>query len=84
MDSEVCPRCQKLLEQAASAILRHIRAVGSLDMAVVRGETESIPSLATAVKEASRHREDAMSKYRNHQGSEHARSAGAASVSSGA
>jgi hypothetical protein len=82
MDSDTCPRCQQLLEQAASAIVRHIRAVGSLDTALVRGETELIPSLETAVQEASQHRENAMSEYRNHQGSEHARSA-SASFSSG-
>ena len=77
MDSDTCPRCQQLLEQAASAIVRHIRAVGSLDMALVRGEMELIPSLEIAVKEASQHREKAMSEYKNHQGSGHARSAGA-------
>jgi len=41
---------------------------------------ELIPSLEIAVKEASQHREKAMSEYKNHQGSEHARSAGAGFV----
>jgi hypothetical protein len=46
-------------------------------MALVRGETELIPSLEAAVKEASQHRENAVSEYKHHQGREHARSAGA-------
>lgn len=77
MGSEVCIICEELLERASDAILRHIRAVGRLDLALVREESDLIPALEIAVKEASLHRENAVARYRNHRGMHRAEESGA-------
>jgi len=76
METEACPMCQELLDYASSEILRHIRAVGRLDLALARGETDLIPALEIAVKEASLGRENAVMRYRHHQGMHRANRAG--------
>ncbi len=77
MGSEVCPLCEELLERASSAILRHIRAVGRLDLALVREETDLLPALEIAVREASLNRENAVARYRAHCGMHRAAESGA-------
>jgi len=66
MESEGCLVCQELLEQASSRILHHIRAVGKLDMALARGDHNSLHELEMAVRDASLCRENAVSQYRHH------------------
>jgi len=77
MHSEGCPLCRALLDRASSEILRHIRAVGQLDWALARGDTELIPALEMAVKEASLCREEAVARYKYHQGTHGANESGA-------
>jgi hypothetical protein len=76
MEAEGCQLCQELLDHASSEILRHIRAVGRLDLALANGETDLIPALEIAVKEASLGRENAVARYRHHQGFHRANQAG--------
>jgi hypothetical protein len=48
-----------------------------LDWALARGDTELIPALEMAVKEASLRREDAVAKYKYHQATHGANESGA-------
>jgi hypothetical protein len=64
--SDGCAKCKSLLEEAADATMRHMQAVGRLDLARLRHERELIPALEVVTAEARATREAALAAYRRH------------------
>ncbi len=61
-----CPRCKELLDEAAVAILQHVRAVGQLESARLRRDEAAATALERVVREASLKRENAVTQYHHH------------------
>jgi hypothetical protein len=66
-----CQDCKHLLDQAVDAAVRHLEAVGRLDLARLCHEGDMIPELQLVVEEAARARVGALANYRNHRGLHH-------------
>ena len=66
MPSEGCPECNEYLDRTCHALERHIRAVGRLQDAVVRGDLEALAALETQVKDARVDRMTVTEEYRQH------------------
>ena len=73
-----CARCKELLDEAAVAILRHVRAVGQLESARLRRDEAAAAEMEAAVREASLQRENAVALYHSHHSTHAAAKSGAA------
>jgi hypothetical protein len=63
-----CQDCKQLLDQAVAAAVRHLQAVGRIDLARLCHESDTIPALQEIAEEAARVRVSALAAYRNHRG----------------
>jgi len=72
MTVESCRQCKELLDQAATAISRHLRAVSRLDLAHERHENDLIPALELAGQQKSLERENSVEAYKSHTASHQA------------
>lgn len=61
-----CARCQELLEEASSAVIKHLGAQSRLDMARCRHETDVVPALTEVLTEYAVNRADAVNAYKAH------------------
>jgi hypothetical protein len=66
MIQQECAACQRLLQEAQGAAVRHIDALSRLRMANMKFEHGAIPGLQQAVEEARRDREQTMAVLRAH------------------
>ena len=77
MHPEVCPLCEKLLDRAANAAIRHMQAIERMDLADIRGEEDLLPALEMVTREARASRENAVASYKHHVGMHRAQRSGA-------
>jgi hypothetical protein len=61
-----CQDCKHLLDQAVEAAVRHLQAVGRLDLARLCHDSDMVPALQEIAEEAARARVGALAAYRNH------------------
>lgn len=61
-----CARCHELLEEASSAVIKHLRAQSRLDMARCHHETDVVPALREVLDESSLNRSTAIKAYKVH------------------
>jgi hypothetical protein len=78
MPHEDCARCKELLDDAAVAILQHVRAVGQLESARLRRDEAATTVLEAVVREAGLKRENAVAEYHHHHSSHGMATSGAA------
>lgn len=71
-----CPLCDELRSAAQAATERHIAALGRMQIATIRRESEIMQALAIVIREARIERERALAAYRQHIGAHRAESAG--------
>ncbi|HEY1339052.1 MAG TPA: hypothetical protein VGF59_16165 [Bryobacteraceae bacterium] len=64
--SSNCSDCKELLNKAADATVRHLQAVGRMDLARLRHEDDLLPALRIVTDEARVTREKALAAYRRH------------------